>query len=186
MKKLIAILVIAIVMVGAVFATDSEQHKLNVSVTLGQIPPQFALQYNSANSNTSTAFTNGKTDYAVAGQAATAGDDIVTDNVITVKAVVLNTVRQRRTYTLTFSGGALNLKINNEEYVLTPTIETASLVTSAIKGLNVVTATDDELSVPFAGPKMAAGVDLGTATYTYTFTNNYTWDDPSYTGLRLR
>ena len=51
MKKVIAILVVAVVLIGAVFA-DSEAHTLNVSVTLSPILPQFALQYDSVNSNT--------------------------------------------------------------------------------------------------------------------------------------
>ena len=193
MKKLIAILAILVVLVGAAFASDT--HTLNVSCTITPVVPQFALGYSTARSNTNTAYSTTTASYAISTETvvAAAGADIVDNNSITVYAYVLNAARQKQTYTLTFSGGKFDssvtgctsLKIDGAATVVTPDISTASSIASntAVKGLNKVTATGETLSVPFNGSQMnaTAETELGSATYDYGDLDWTTIDPGTYT-----
>ena len=180
MKKLIAILAIMIVLVGAVFA---ESHTLNVKCVIDPVIPQFALRYDATDSNTTpSAFSSANTtSYVISAKDTTAGADLMEDNAITVSVVVLNNAKQKQGYTLTFTGGEFDtskgdgftsLNINGVATVANPTsVATATTIDAQhpVVGLDAVTATGNALKVPFNGTRMTAADDvvLGTATYSY-------------------
>ncbi len=128
MKKLITILAILMVLVGAIFAA-SETHTIKITVTIEETIPAFQLKFTgtdrTANSNTTPVqFANNgqRTDSTPA----TANIDFESNDAaartITVDAYLANTAKQNKIYTLTFTDGAFKTSGQNPTTVATPAI----------------------------------------------------------------
>ena len=127
MKKLIAILTIAIVLVSVVFA-DGETHKLTVSTTVGEVIPSFQLRYgangvytnNTADSNSITNKTyNGQLDMTTPNEFSVAdaidlNQDIAVGDVTAdfYAVLAIGGKQNNKVYTLSFSAGAFDTTHN--------------------------------------------------------------------------
>ena len=117
MKKLIAILTIAIVLVGAVFA---ETHTVTVKTHVPLVEPVFKLTASAKPGEQGTAVnatdTNGTADWSATANYNTTIDgtetlDISTKDIIgTFTAVLANKAKDGNPYTLTFTAGPINAK----------------------------------------------------------------------------
>lgn len=174
MKKLITILAIMVVLVGAVFADTTETHTLNITATSEKLAPAFQLGIGSVYSNNTiptpynpeaaatVAYTNA--------QSARSFDFEVGDTVPVV-AYLINNAKIFEQYTLTFSGGVFTVTKNNVSATITPEIKIAS-VGSSITGISSIARTSDTVAtVNFNGTRCSAStsnrVTLATVNYKY-------------------
>ena len=147
MKKLIAILVIAIVLVGAVFA---ETHTLTVRTTVNGIIPAFQLRYgtgdvytNKTADDNTTSVIDAATQFSATGTFGEVNDyddgyiqeaeDIsLTDVTADFYAVLAIGGKQENvSYKLTFEAGAFNTKVNGVQDSTTETACTSSTIAVA-------------------------------------------------------
>ena len=129
MKKLITILVILTVLIGAIFADTSESHQIKITVTIEETIPAFQLKFTgtdrTANSNaTPVTFTNGaeRSDNTAATASINFESNDAAARTITVDAYLANTAKQSKVYTLTFTDGAFKTSGENPTTVASPTI----------------------------------------------------------------
>ena len=173
MKKLIAILAIAVILVGAVFAATQENHKIQIHGSIEELVPAFQLWYRS------DIKTNDSADvYADdAGTARAANIDAIAKETycidleggdsISFTVKLLNAAKIVKVYTITMDGGVFATTTNTTATPAVPTIATAAVNENAasggvaVSGLGVKNAT-----VTFNGTRCVAG-DLFTVTYTY-------------------
>ena len=107
MKKLITILVILTVLVGAIFAA-AESHQIKITVTIAEVVPAFQLKYKTANSNSNgTAFADAaqRVDSTSVVADLNFESDTASDRLVVVDACIANAAKQSKVYTLTFSDG---------------------------------------------------------------------------------
>ncbi len=124
MKKLITILVILTVLVGAIFAA-AESHQIKITVTIAEVVPAFQLKYKTANSNSNgTAFADAaqRVDSTSVVADLNFESDTASDRLVVVDACIANAAKQSKVYTLTFSDGAFKTSGNNPTTVATPGI----------------------------------------------------------------
>ncbi len=128
MKKLITILAILTVLVGAIFATNpTESHEIHITVTINAELPAFQLKFNGANSNsTAVKFTDEAEREDSTAVAATIDfeSNTASARTVTVDAYLANTAKQSAQYKLTFSDGVF--KDGNSQTVVSPTSITAA------------------------------------------------------------
>ena len=131
MKKLIAVLVILTVLVGAIFA-DAESHQIKITVTIAETIPAFQLKFNGANSNANAvAFANNaqRTDNTPVAATIDFESNTAADRTVTVNAYLANTAKQTAQYRLTFSDGVF--KDNEDHTVVSPSSITAKVGSGA-------------------------------------------------------
>ena len=200
MKKLIAILAIAIVLVGAVFAEPTpkkETQTIYVYAEIEEVTPIFQLRYGtSVSDNGSSTFETGTVFTDAASYAIGADNDridVLADlndgQDIVVSAVVNNAAKAYRLYTLTFKGGVFaNVSIGASSYNITPAITTdptASSTVSTTKGVSAIGETAEGIvTIQFDGTLMenTTAFEIASATYKYDGSvtaatgTNHEWD----------
>ena len=171
MKKLIAILTIAIVLVSAVFAA-SENHTLKIQAEVGTVVPAFQLQYGNTSNKTNetpTVFANSASYDPFDAAAIDTSIALDEGGVVTVKAILANAAKIVKMYTLHFQDGVFTVNRNTVSGTLVPTIAT----TAGTAGTGIATiakaseAADADVNVTFNGTTATASQILATATYTY-------------------
>lgn len=172
MKKLITILVILIVLVGAIFAA-AESHQIKITVTIAEVVPAFQLKYKTANSNSNgTAFTNAaqRVDSTSVNADLDFESNTASDRLVVVDACIANAAKQSKVYTLTFSDGVF--KDGQSVAVATPEI-TAKVGSGAGYGTGVSTTVEDEVAtVTFNGTdRCVANTLVAQAEYQYPKAN---------------
>lgn len=173
MKKLITILAILTVLVGAIFATNpSESHQIQITVTIAETIPAFQLKFNGANSNANAVvFTNNAQRTYNTPVAATIDfeSNTAAERAVIVNAYLGNTAKQSAQYTLTFSDGEFKTSGNNPVTVVSPT----GITTSNASGTGYSTTGNDEVAtVTFNGTDRCTADSLLTqATYQYPKAN---------------
>lgn len=170
MKKLITILAILTVLVGAIFA-DAESHQIKITVTIAETVPAFQLKFNDANSNANSVAFNGTPKSYNTPVAATIDfeSDTAANRAITVDAYLGNTAKQSAQYTLTFSDGDFKTSGNNPVTVASPSSITAIVGSGAGYGTGVSTTVEDEVAtVTFNGAtRCVANTLIAQAKYQY-------------------
>ena len=173
MKKLITILAIMIVLVGAIFAA-SEAHTININAVVEEIIPQFQLKVGNVSTNpTPTAFTNNAS-YTADARPNTGANIILSGTGTTsieVIAYLANAAKTAQNYSLVFSEGVFVVTRNgvpssgtegaNKNVI--PTITNVPVTTN--NGFSA-SGTGATVTVDFNGKTCAAG-NITTATYTY-------------------
>ena len=176
MKKLIAILAIAIVLVGAVFAT-SESHTITVKADVDSVTPKFQLVFGSRSTNNANStpvdfaagpYTEGNntTDKIDVGFKLDAG------GTATFYAKIANNAKIVQGYTLTFGGGTFTgVMRDNVEGTQAPASITVTKGT-AVDGLTLADPVGYAVTVTFNGRTMeladeALPYTLATAEYSY-------------------
>ena len=201
MKKLIAILAIAIVLVGAVFA--AETHTLRVKSDVGEVLPAFNLFHvegtdtNSSATNVVDLTTPGS--YTSVTTVTDTNFNLDAGGSFSVVAEVINAVKTNKGYTLTFKGGVFQVTRNTIAGYLSPNgiAVVNGAANDAIKVFgtpengenNTITAdTTDTLSattsVTFSGKTGDVStnpITIATATYSYTADTSI---DPSSTSTK--
>ena len=186
MKKLIAILTIAIVLVGAVFADPktSEAHHLTVQATVSEVVPQFQLKLGTAVTNTTpNDFDNAAVSYTADAKAVAGGSiDLSGSGTVAIQVIayLANAAKSNREFTFTFSGGRFTTITRNghaadgtqgNEYV-DPVIGTDAEDSPVGFTVDGDGASDPSVDVAFLGTTCTAG-NIVTATYTYTKSDAY-------------
>lgn len=177
MKKVIAILAIAIVLIGAVFAAG-EDHTLTVTASVTPVEPAFRLGI--ANSGTTAAqVTNNSTPTVVNltngsyTGSFTASLKLNEGGSFVVIPQLVNNAKTTSVYVLTFTGGTFNVKKKNVDGTVSPSSVTTA-ENNVVTGIGSIVADDanEKLTVTFDGKTATAStgtpVVLGTVTYTYT------------------
>ena len=169
MKKVITILAILTVLVGAIFA-DAESHQIKITVTITETVPAFQLKFNGANSNsTPDTFLNGATRTDSTPVAATIDfeSDTAADRTVTVNAYLGNAAKQTASYTLTFSDGVF--KDNEDATVVSPSSITAKVGSGAGYGTGVSTTVNGAVATStFTGAtRCVADTLIAQADYVY-------------------
>ena len=179
MKKLITILAILIVLVGAVFAT-TESHSLAINACVDLIVPQFQLKIGSVSTNIASSNASNKiNDFGVlasySGDATpSTGTNINLSGtgtaIVEVIAYLANAAKTAQNYTLTFQDGVFTVKRNgttssgstgdNKNVIPTITTEPATNNGFSASGAN------GTVSVDFNGKTCAVG-NIVVATYSY-------------------
>jgi len=168
MKKLITIMAILIVLVGAIFA-DAESHQIKITVTITETVPAFQLKFNGANSNSGkVVFTNNATRTDNTPVAATIDfeSNTAADRTVTVNAHIANDAKQTAQYRLTFSDGVF--KDNQSATVATPAIS-AKVGSGAGYGTGVSTTVNGAVATStFTGAtRCVADTLIAQADYVY-------------------
>lgn len=169
MKKLITILAIMMVLVGAIFA-DSESHQIKITVTINETIPAFQLKYSTANSNSGkSVFTNGakRNDNTPVTASIDFESDDDEDRAVTVNAYLANNAKQNASYTLTFSDGVF--KDDEEHTVVSPSSITAKVGSGAGYGTGVSTTVNGAVATStFTGAtRCVADTLIAQAEYQY-------------------
>ena len=206
MKKIFAIMMIAVFAIGMVFAVDNETHTLRIKADIAEVLPAFNLYHiegtdtNSSASNV-VALATPATAYstlATNGNATDTGWNIDVGGNVAVVAEVINNVKTNKGYTLTFTGGVFDVTRNTVAGYYSPTSITVAngSANDAIKQFG--SATDSSAngditadttstlsastSVTFSG-KTGTGattpITVATATYHYSADNTV---DPNVGG----
>ena len=118
MKKAITILAVLIVLVSAVFA--SETHTITVRADVDEVLPAFNLNFGALDTNESSADIYGKTNPVVdydetshtENGSADVGFTLDVANSFTVTAQVINNVKTNKSFTIQFKGGVFGVKRN--------------------------------------------------------------------------
>ena len=178
MKKLIAILAIAIVLIGAVFATETHSIKIKADVT--EVLPVFQMTIGQITTNTANngAKFDNATTYALgtvddpetqANEEANIGDSFSfeTAHTVTVSVKINNAAKTNHIYTLTFINGTFTVKKAGVSTTINPTI-TAGVGSNSGAGNGFVTTVDDAVAtVSFNGTTCTATHEVATASYAY-------------------
>ena len=179
MKKLIAILTIAIVLVGMVFAADGpeEKHTLTITATSAMQAPAFMLGIGTVYSNNTTPAAYNDEATSAVNYTGSTGTlfDFEDGGTVTVVAYLVNNAKIYEQYKLTFSGGNFAVKKNHEDVTISPVAESNKItsVGSNITGIDSITYSDLVAHVNFNGSRCTADtsstgkVALATATYVY-------------------
>ena len=148
MKKLIAIVTIAIVLVGAVFADTTENHKLQITAHVGEQAPVFQLVYD-ANHKTNTEDNANRdnvvgadfssTTYTVNSAIDKTAVDITTANITASVIAHLNSsvkLSEETPYTLTFKADSLKSSEQHDDayYYIDPITTGSSIVANTAQG----------------------------------------------------
>ena len=174
MKKIFAIMMIAVFAIGMVFA-DSEAHTIKIKADVAPQAPAFQLWYGDAKTNTSkVVFTDSATydeAYDSPAEAVDTGFNLDVGGTVTVYAVLANAAKINAAYTLTFSDGVFTVNRNAVSETLVPTITTTA--GSVITGTSAIAKTTDAADAPvrvtFNGTTVtASNPQLATAAYAYT------------------
>ncbi len=194
MKKLISILAIMIVLVGAVFATDSAQLTLNVSVP--ERVPTFKLL---AKVNTGeTAVLTAAGEAAVANPAGTASVSTteaiseqlaegtaatVTFGVVQVPAANGKKIKTTNSYTFTVAATNLINSTDNNYYFERGTISNFSVDTAIANTDAVVNvSTPGQVTITYSGKSYDPGADISFAKFTIVYNGNASAIPGTYTG----
>lgn len=183
MKKVITILAIMIVVIGAVFAdpapTGSEDHKIRIMADVTDVLPVFQLKIK----DTTIITNNGEVKAAVYSDHfdSTAKDNSSAYDVqfnlnengsVTFQAIIQNKAKSTSAkYTVLFSGGEFEVKKNG---VVVSTKHSPSInvspTTTDIAGIKSVTSgtADNSVVVEFKGTMTTENNVIATAVYTYT------------------
>ncbi len=144
MKKLITIMAILIVLVGAIFAA-AESHQIKITVTIAEVVPAFQLKIANTTANSNSA------GIAFGSAPSTKADDTPVavninfesnndaDRKVTVDARIANAAKQSKVYTLTFSDGDFKTSGNNPTTVVSPSGIAAKVGSGAGYGTGVST-----------------------------------------------
>ena len=182
MKKLIAILAIAIVLVGAVFADDlpaknsSESHTITLKTVVSSVLPQFKL---TASSNNNTESTNPDLSTSAAAKIANdasytgtgiveVADISVEDIVATFTASLENLAKTGGTYRLSFEAGTfqnvwkvVGTEVKKDQTIAPSTTTAPSLAkpTSGAAGVGLVIAdpSGSSIDITFNGQECTTG-----------------------------
>ena len=190
MKKLIAILTIAIVLVGAVFA-DTETHGIKVRAQVGETLPSFQLSFSTFKTNANENVF-GTQNYAAQadGSALDIGFDLAAEDSAVFSLYLANKAKTNRVFTVTFSDGVFDVSRNGSGVVADHAGQTygpSSITTAVANGQaavvdaeannaaiyevalgNAQDATNKPITITFHGRTVKTeDVVLATATYAY-------------------
>ena len=196
MKKLIAILVAMIVLVGAVFADDplaaNDQSKLNINAEITLKKPVYSLAataWGTYGDGTNAALGNADvmTHGAVTAEEVVIGDDVLTEHDATVTFTITQTAlsRVKGTYTLTVAATNLVItqltKENGTKVAATDDdkaanvfeVSAAPTIRKGSDGNAPTNTTMDNtsagvLAITYNGKKVAQNTVMGTFSYTWT------------------
>lgn len=171
MKKIFAILLVAFVTFGMVFAA-AETHIIKIKADVTEITPAFQLVYGVNKTNTTpNVFTNNASYDPYDSAAIDTGFNLDAGGTVTVTAVLANKAKTKTAYTLTFSDGVFDVKRNGTDGTLVPSIVTTAgdVITGTSAVAKASEAADAPVNVTFNGTTVTAtNPVLATATYTYT------------------
>ena len=190
MKKLITILAIMIVLVGAVFAADpvttTERHEMKIYSVVNEILPVFQMTYGGAVTNESTRFS--ATTHATNNTKATALNSNIDIGAETAAGALQvqfevnlvadgdgNYAKTQRSFTLTFSDGVFD-EVKRNGGAASGTLSPDSIAVAGEEiatGITSITPDNTNTSAPtvvvqFNGNTVTANKKLATATYSYT------------------
>ena len=193
MKKLIAILAIMMVIVGAVFADptptpesgNSETHKLHVKSNVLEVVPAFQLWFGDGTvatvektNATPNDFVNGGSYDPYANAALYVGFTLDEGGDVTVVAVLANKAKINKAFDLAFSDGTFSVNRNGQPETFGPTsitttaggVITGTSSIAKVKEANAeAAAADAAVRVTFNGTTVTAtNPVLATAIYSYT------------------
>lgn len=188
MKKLITILAILTVLVGAVFADTAD---IRISTEIGEVAPAFKLSYKAVATGNSATYTSGTTETVASSVVAgtpTAGEIVITTNDMLTKdaaitfAVTQTVANARKTASYTLSANAGDLTLyeipGTTEEEKTPSAEQIAankfdLVGDAAATITPVAHTDyydngregTSVTFDFLGTPIPANTEIATFSY---------------------
>lgn len=184
MKKIFAIMMIAVFAIGMVFADKtSEQHTLQIKATIEEVVPQFQLKLGTvATNSTPYNFDHDTLSYTEDASGETNGTiDLSGTGTVAVQVIayLANAAKSTRDFTFTFSDGRFSIPRNGvapdgtsgKEYC-DPVIGTAAVASPVGFTVSGDGASDPAVDVHFLGTTCTAG-NIVTATYTYTKSDSY-------------
>ncbi len=191
MKKLITILTIMIVLIGAAFATDDA--KINLTVTLAEKVPTFKLAtFNNTNvlgEEVSDAIeANGKNtpaaatfETAVSETLADGGVATVNFAIVQVKPNNINKIKTTHTYSFTATATALQHASESDNFAV-KAISSITAIENAIDAEYATITDGNPLSIQYTGKTYNAAAEVSFAKFSVSWQGDATARPGAYTG----
>lgn len=191
MKKLITILTIMIVLIGAAFATDDA--KINLTVTLAEKVPTFKLAtFNNANvlvSEVSDAVEADGSSTAAAATFETAVGETLADGgvatvnfaIVQVKPNNINKIKTTHTYSFKVTATALKHATKSDNFAVKE-ISTITAIDNAIAAEYATITDGNPLSIQYTGKTYNAAAEVSFAKFSVSWQGDAAAVPGAYTG----